>query len=179
MINQPYSAMSSAHSSERTSRTGRCRWRVGTTAPTPDRCRSSGTGVTGCGGCSSSKAFLVTTVQAFDVTAQLTGKSKKVFLKQDRVTAISPGMTITLTANGKTLTYLITGTTHTQTVTGGSKEVVSVGKNLLIVPAAGTHQEGLFYTTGNVNYALTPSGGEERLFSGPGQVVDVCALLAR
>jgi hypothetical protein len=115
----------------------------------------------------------------FDVTAQLTGKSKEIFLKQDRVIAISPGMTITLTANGKTLTYLITGTTHTQTVTGGSKEVVSVGKNLLIVPAAGTHQEGLFYTTGNVNYALTPSGGEERLFSGPGQVVDVCALLAR
>lgn len=115
----------------------------------------------------------------FDVTAQLTGKSKEISQGNGGVIAISPGMTITLTANGKTLKYLITGTTHTQTLSDGSKEVVSVGKNLLIVPAVkDQHVEGLFYTTGNVNYALTPAGGEGRLFSGPGQVVDVCALLA-
>ncbi|TDT78698.1 hypothetical protein DFO47_10691 [Arthrobacter sp. AG258] len=115
----------------------------------------------------------------FNVTAQLTGKSKEISHGNEGVISISPGMTITLTANGKTVKYLITGTTHAQTLPDGSKEVVSVGENLLIVPAVdGQHAEGLFYTTGNVNYALTPTGGEGRLFSGPGQVVDVCALLA-
>ena len=123
--------------------------------------------------------FFGTDCPGFEVTAQLTGKSKEISQGNGGVIAISPGMTITLSANGKTLTYLITGTTHTQTLADGSKEVVSVGKNLLIVPKVkGQHEEGLYYTTGNVNYALTPTGGEGRLFSGPGQVVDVCALLA-
>jgi len=116
----------------------------------------------------------------FRVLAQLTGKSKEMSLKRDRIIAISPGTSITLTANDKSLTYLITGTTHVQVLSDKSREVRSTGKNLLLVPEVpGVHPEGLFYTTGNVNYALTPTGGEKRLFSGPGQVVDVCALLAK
>jgi hypothetical protein len=115
----------------------------------------------------------------FNVTATLTGKSKEIVSNDgNRKIQISPATTITLSANGKTLTYLITGVTHIQVQPDGSEEVRSTGKNLLIVPnVEDEHEEGLFLTTGNVNYARTPSGGEERLFSGPGQVVDVCELL--
>lgn len=115
----------------------------------------------------------------FEVTAQLTGKSKEIFLRGDRKIQISPATTITLSANGKTLSYVITGAAHIQVLADGTEEEVrSTGKNLLIVPyVERQHSEGLFLTTGNVNYARTTSGGEIRLFSGPGQVVDVCALL--
>lgn len=117
----------------------------------------------------------------FEVTAQLTGKSKEIVSDDgNRKIQISPATTITLSANGKTLRYVITGVTHIQVQPDGSEEVRSTGKNLLIVPnVEDQHVEGLFLTTGNVNYARTPSGGEKRLFSGPGQVVDVCAALAR
>jgi hypothetical protein len=120
----------------------------------------------------------------FEVTAQLTGTSKEMVSKDgNRKIQISPATTITLSANGKTLTYLITGVTHIQVQPDGSEEVRSTGKNLLIVPnVENQHVEGLFLTTGNVNYARIPgvfAGGEVRLFSGPGQVVDVCALLER
>ncbi|MCU1515644.1 MAG: hypothetical protein JWQ75_365 [Pseudarthrobacter sp.] len=116
----------------------------------------------------------------FNVTAQLTGKSKEIFLSGNRKIQISPATTITLSANGKTVSYVITGASHIQVLPNGTEEEVkSTGKNLLIVPnVPGQHVEGLFLTTGNVNYARTTSGGEIRFFSGPGQVVDVCALLA-
>ncbi|WP_087074610.1 hypothetical protein [Arthrobacter sedimenti] len=45
-------------------------------------------------------------------------------------------------------------------------------------PETAEHPEGLFLTTGNVNFALTADGSEQRLFSGPGTVTDVCAVLA-
>jgi hypothetical protein len=118
----------------------------------------------------------------FDVMAQLTGKSKEMVSNDgNRKIQISPGTTITLSANGKSLTYLITGVTHIQVQPDGSEEVRSTGKNLLVVPnVENQHVEGLFFTTGNVNYARIPGvfgGGEIRLFSGPGQVVNVCELL--
>jgi hypothetical protein len=117
----------------------------------------------------------------FAVTAQLTGKFKEILLSGDRKIQIAPATTITLSANGNTVSYVITGATHIQVLPNGTEEEVkSTGKNLLIVPnVPGLHPEGLFLTTGNVNYARTTSGGEIRFFSGPGQVVDVCAVLAR
>jgi hypothetical protein len=115
----------------------------------------------------------------FDVTATLTGKFKEILLSGNRKIQIAPATTITLSANGKTVSYVITGATHIQLLPNGTEEEVkSTGRNLLIVPdVPGQHVEGLFLTIGNVNYARTTTGGEIRRFSGPGQVVDVCALL--
>ncbi|MEO5321159.1 hypothetical protein PV761_21575 [Arthrobacter sp. CC3] len=114
----------------------------------------------------------------FDVTATLTGKFKEIPLSGNQKIQIAPATTITLEANGKTLKYVITGATHIQLLPDGTEEVKSTGRNLLIVPdVPGPAVEGLFLTTGNVNYARTTTGGEIRRFSGPGQVVDVCALL--
>ncbi|MEC5193053.1 MULTISPECIES: hypothetical protein, partial [unclassified Arthrobacter] len=115
----------------------------------------------------------------FDVTGQLSGKSKLIGLPGDRFIGISPGATITLTGpSGKTVSYVITGSTHIQVLLDGSQEIRSTGRNLIIVPeVTGKHLEGLFLTTGNVYYALNPDGTEKRLFSGPGRVTDGCALL--
>lgn len=119
----------------------------------------------------------------FRVLAQLTGKSKEIGLSRDRVIAISPGTKITLTGpTGKSVTYNITGTSHVQNLTGGGKEIRATGNNLLLVPKVSEgpaqHGEEIFFTTGNVNYALTSNGGEARLFSGPGRAVAVCDLIA-
>lgn len=116
----------------------------------------------------------------FDVRAQLTGKSKLIDLPGDRFIGISPGATITLTGpSGKTVRYVITGSIHIQVLPDGGQEVRATGRNLIIVPdVPNKHPEGLFLTTGNVNYALNKDGSERRLFSGSGKVTDVCALLA-
>jgi hypothetical protein len=37
---------------------------------------------------------------------------------------------------------------------------------------------GLFLLEGNFNFALKEDGTEERVFSGTGEVTDICALLA-
>ncbi|SCC14206.1 hypothetical protein GA0061083_2896 [Pseudarthrobacter enclensis] len=114
----------------------------------------------------------------FNVTASLTGKFKEIVLKDGRKIQIAPATTITLSANGKTLSYVITGATHIQAPQNGVEEVVSRGRNLLIVPnVPGLHAEGLYLTIGNVNYARTVSGGEVRFFSGPGKATNVCDLL--
>lgn len=118
----------------------------------------------------------------FDVTAQLTGKSKLIDLPGDRFIGISPGATITLTGPSPALrrvSYVITGSTHIQVLPDGSQEISSTGRNLIIVPEVTCkHPKGLFLTTGNVSYALNKDGTEKRLFSGSGRVTDVCALLA-
>lgn len=118
----------------------------------------------------------------FRVLAQLTGKSKEIGLSRDRVIAISPATKITLTGpTGKSVTYNITGTSHVQNLAGGGKEIRATGHNLLLVPEVtegpAPHGEEIFFTTGNVNYALTAKGEEARLFSGPGKAVAVCELL--
>lgn len=113
----------------------------------------------------------------FPVTAQLSGKSKLIDLPGDRFIGISPGATVTLTGPSGTVSYVITGSTHIQVLPDGGQEVRSIGRNLIIVPNANGHVEGLFLTTGNVNYALNADGSERRLFSGPGRVTAVCALL--
>ena len=114
----------------------------------------------------------------FAVTAQLTGKSKFIDLPGDRFIGISPGATVTLTGPSGTVSYVITGSTHIQVLPDGGQEIRSIGRNLIIVPnVLNKHPEGLFLTTGNVNYALNEDGTERRLFAGPGRVTAVCPLL--
>lgn len=109
----------------------------------------------------------------FPVTAQLTGKFKNIATPAGTVISTSPGLKITLTANGKTLNYVITGTSR-YTFLSDSVEVVSTGRNLLLLPSP----DGLYLTTGNVNYALNLDNSELRRFSGPGTAANVCPLLA-
>jgi hypothetical protein len=112
-----------------------------------------------------------------DITATLTGKSKTITLADDRFIGISPGATITLTADtGKTVSYVITGQFHIEVLPDGTQEFRATGRNLLGVPARGKETEGVFLTTGNVNFALK-GGAELRRFSGPGRVTDVCKAL--
>ncbi len=117
----------------------------------------------------------------FQVTAELTGKAKLINLPGGRQKITAPGQKVTLTGpSGTTVSYVITGTTHIQNLPRGVQEIRSTGRNVITVPRVlgpNGHPEGLFLTTGNVNYALQ-NGKELRLFSGPGKVTDVCALLA-
>jgi hypothetical protein len=109
----------------------------------------------------------------FPVTATLTGKFKNITTPAGSVISTSPGLKITLTANGKSLNYVITGTSR-YTFFSNKVEVVSTGRNLLLLPSP----DGLYLTTGNVNYALNLDNTELRRFSGPGTAVNVCPLLA-
>ena len=110
----------------------------------------------------------------FPVAYQLTGRVKNITMPGGTVISNSPGLKITLTANGKTLNYVITGTSR-YTFLSDRIEVISTGRNLLLLPSP----DGLYLTTGNVNYALTPDGlGELRRFTGPGTATNVCPLLA-
>lgn len=90
----------------------------------------------------------------------------------------SPREVLKSACPGCDVTGQLSGKSKLIDLPGGSQEIRSTGRNLIIVPEVpGKHLEGLFLTTGNVNYALNPDGTEKRLFSGPGRVTDVCALL--
>ncbi len=87
------------------------------------------------------------------------------------VISTSPGLKITLTANGKTLKYVITGVSR-YAFLSDRIEVTSTGRNLLLLPSP----DGLYLTTGNVNFALTLDLKELRRFSGSGTATNICPL---
>ncbi|GAB2735089.1 hypothetical protein ACX801_01630 [Arthrobacter bambusae] len=116
------------------------------------------------------------------VRLDVTGRSKTIDLPGGRQILASPNLRVTVTApNGHSASYLITGATHVtylpDAIHPTSLELASTGLNLLLIPAANGHPAGLALTTGNVNYAITPTGEELRPFSGSGKVLDVCLAL--
>jgi hypothetical protein len=114
-----------------------------------------------------------------DLSGVLNGKGKSISLPSGRQIVTSPGVKATLTGPRGTVSYVLTGVVRYQTLRDGSQEVKATGRNLIYVPETKQHPQSQFLTIGNVNWALNADGSEKRLFSGPGQVVDVCALLSR
>jgi hypothetical protein len=124
---------------------------------------------------------------AFAVQFEVTGKFKIIQTPTERTITTSPGQTITLTNVSdptKTVTYVITGVrfeTKVQTKKGTVLEVVNTGINLAVNGAdQKSTRPGLFLLVGNFNFAVTDTNPqrEVRVFSGDGQVIDVCAALA-
>ena len=88
----------------------------------------------------------------FEVNVELTGKVKNISLPDGRtVISTSPGLKVKLTGveSQKSLSYVITGGSY-YTFLDDTIEVVSTGRNILLLPTP----DGLYLTTGNVNYAL-------------------------
>jgi hypothetical protein len=113
----------------------------------------------------------------FIINVDITGKFNVIELPGGGVIVTSPGQTATLTnpENGKSVTYVITGVSKFEFLSDRI-EVKATGRNVLTIPEGA--RKGVYLTIGNVNYALTADGsGQVRPFSGPGQVVDVCAVL--
>lgn len=120
----------------------------------------------------------------FILEIQYSGKYKKIPLPDGDVLTIFPKTTATVTNlsdETKSARYVITGTSRIEFLKGGATEWTSRGSNLLIIPempGSEGHEAGLFFTRGNVNFALDAEGNEARFFSGSGNVIDVCEALA-
>lgn len=111
----------------------------------------------------------------------MTGKSKFVDLPGDRFFIASPGQELTVTnvKTGEEATFLITGSTHAEVQADGTTEVKVTGLNVVANPRESKSvRPGLFLLEGNFTFALKEDGTEERVFSGTGEVTDICALLA-
>lgn len=115
---------------------------------------------------------------SFEVHVLQTGKEKIINLPGERITTASPGQKVTLTNNatGESTSYVITGSRHELT-TNGITEVKVTGRNVALNFAGKSSKPGIFLLVGNFNFALR-GDVEERLFSGAGQVTDVCAVLS-
>jgi hypothetical protein len=115
----------------------------------------------------------------FKVTYEVAGGGSAHILPGDRITLVSTNTTITLTGpSGESVTYVINGSNHSQTLPDGGTEVTLTGRNLVLVPKANGHPVGIFLTVGTVSFVLNENGSERTLFSGEGQVTDVCQQLA-
>ncbi|MFI7483078.1 hypothetical protein ACH9EU_11790 [Kocuria sp. M1R5S2] len=120
----------------------------------------------------------------FTLWIEYSGKYKEISLPDGDVIVTFPKTKATvtnMTDESKSEQYVITGTSRIEFLPGGATEWVLRGSNLVIVPETfgpGAHEAGLFFTRGNINFALDAAGNEERLFSGSGNVIDVCEALA-
>ncbi|ELT45922.1 hypothetical protein ACJJV6_03055 [Arthrobacter nitrophenolicus] len=117
---------------------------------------------------------------SYPVQLVVTGKSKLIELPGDRIFIASPGQEVTITnlRTGESETFLITGSTHAQVEDDGTTEVTVTGLNIVLNPRESQSDEpGIFLLEGNFNFALKADGTEERVFSGTGEVTDICALL--
>lgn len=118
----------------------------------------------------------------YSVELVVTGKSKSIDLPNDRFIVASPGQEVTVInlKTGESATFLITGTTHAQVQADGTTEYTVTGLNVVLnAREAKSEEQGLFLLEGNFNFALNPDGvTEARVFSGTGDVTDICALLA-
>ncbi|WP_190606276.1 hypothetical protein [Arthrobacter ipis] len=114
----------------------------------------------------------------FRVEATVTGGSGVNELPGGAAIITAPNQRVTLTnvRTGESVTYVITGATHIDTSDPGLLTVTSTGRNVLIVPEG--DREGLFLTQGTVTFVLDDKGRQVSAFEGPGQVTDICALLA-
>nr|BFE44784.1 hypothetical protein GCM10017547_26770 [Pseudarthrobacter oxydans] len=118
---------------------------------------------------------------SYPVQLVVTGKSKLIELPGDRVFIASPGQEVTITnlKTGEEATFLITGSTHAELQADGTTEVKVTGLNVgLNAREAKSEKPGIFLLEGNFTFALKEDGSEERVFSGTGEVTDICALLA-
>lgn len=118
---------------------------------------------------------------SYPVQLVVTGKSKLIELPGDRVFIASPGQEVTITnlKTGEEATFLITGTTHAELQADGTTEVKVTGLNVVLnAREAKSEKPGIFLLEGNFTFALKEDGSEERVFSGTGEVTDICALLA-
>lgn len=114
----------------------------------------------------------------YRIEITVTGKSGVNELPGGATIITAPGQEATLTniSTGESVTYVITGATHIDTSEPGLLIVKSTGRNVLIVPVG--DREGLYLTQGNVEFVLDDRGRQVSPFEGPGQVTDICALLA-
>ncbi|MDV2976906.1 UNVERIFIED_CONTAM: hypothetical protein Q9R71_06955 [Actinomycetes bacterium ARC8] len=118
---------------------------------------------------------------SYPVQLVVTGKSKLIELPGDRVFIASPGQEVTITnlKTGEEATFLITGSTHAELQADGTTEVKVTGLNVVLnAREAKSEKPGIFLLEGNFTFALKEDGSEERVFSGTGEVTDICALLA-
>lgn len=114
----------------------------------------------------------------YRIEAVVTGKSGVNELPGGATIITAPGQEVTLTniKTGESVSYVITGATHVEVVSPDRVEVTSTGRNVLIVPEG--EREGLYLTFGTVTFVLDDRGRQVSAFEGPGQVTDICALLA-
>ncbi|MBT2551235.1 hypothetical protein [Arthrobacter sp. ISL-65] len=114
----------------------------------------------------------------FRIEATVTGGSGVNELPGGAAIITAPNQRVTLTnvRTGESVTYVITGATHIDTSDPGLLTVTSTGRNVLIVPEG--DREGLYLTQGTVTFVLDGKGRQVSAFEGPGQVADICALLA-
>lgn len=118
---------------------------------------------------------------SYPVQLVVTGKSKLIELPGDRVFIASPGQEVPITnlKTGEEETFLITGSTHVELQADGTTEVKVTGLNVVLNPRESKSEEpGIFLLEGNFTFALNADGTEERVFSGTGEVTDICELLA-
>lgn len=116
----------------------------------------------------------------FEVQFSGTGKVGVIPLPGDRLTLIWPKLGVTITGpTGKSVSYVATGVNHIQNLPDGSQYITATGPNVITVPEANGHPAGVYYTTGTVSWTLNPDGSEQGdMFSGNGNVTDVCQLVA-
>lgn len=114
----------------------------------------------------------------YRIEAVVTGKSGVNELPGGATIITAPGQEVTLTniKTGESVSYVITGATHVDVVSPDRVEITSTGRNVLIVPEG--EREGLYLTLGTVTFVLDDRGRQVSAFEGPGQVTDICALLA-
>lgn len=120
-------------------------------------------------------------VCAFPVHVVATGKGKEIDLPGDRAILPAPELKITFTntTTGKSVSYVITGATHNETLANGNVVSTVTGLNTFINSREFQHSilPGIFLAVGTFEFELDSAGHEVRVFSGTGQVTDVCALL--
>jgi hypothetical protein len=114
----------------------------------------------------------------FRIQATVTGESGVNELPGGATIITAPNQRVTLTnvKTGESVTYVITGATHIDASQPGLFTITSTGRNVLIVPVG--DREGLYLTEGTVTYVLDDKGRQVSAFEGPGQVTDICAILA-
>jgi hypothetical protein len=117
----------------------------------------------------------------YAVQLTVSGKSNVLVLPGDRFTVASPGQQVTVTnlRTGEEAAVLITGPTHGTVQADGTTEITVNGLNIVLnAREAKSARPGIFLLEGNFNFALKADGSEARVFSGTGDVTDICALLA-
>jgi hypothetical protein len=121
---------------------------------------------------------------AFPVGFEVTGKFKVIESPTGRTITTSPGQKVTLTNGTKSLSFVVTGVrrdTNVDTPTGPVIESVVTGRNIAVNGQdQNSVRPGLFLLVGDFNFAVTNTDPqrEVRVFSGKGQVTDICAALA-
>ncbi|MBT2596292.1 hypothetical protein [Arthrobacter sp. ISL-72] len=125
---------------------------------------------------------LPASVCGFPISYTLTGKTKVIKSPTGRTIITSPGQKITLVNEGTdaSVSYVITGVRRETLVDVPNTDVdtietVVTGRNIVVNFESA--RPGLFVLIGEFNYAINTNFEEVRVFSGNGQVIDICAAL--